>query len=172
MEAPSRRGYVWLEKKAEGHCSKFACKCKRNCSRLPVAESRFWHYLPFVALPVIRLKLCSPAEFESPLQLGVRQVFFVWTSKAFLAANLMCRRRNGSWHVNVPAPNQSLNLTSGQRWHQERSFLFLFCCAVALKTLTCEFCPGKILEESCGRLLLSANGLKRKKTICCVFRQN
>lgn len=80
ISAPWRHsmGYVWLEKKAEGHCSKFAftLKCKRNCSSLTVAESRFWHYLPFVALPVIRLKLCSPAEFESPLQLRVRQVFF------------------------------------------------------------------------------------------------
>lgn len=147
----------------------FTLKCKRNCSSLKVAESRFWHSLPFVALPIIRWKLCSPAAWMTFTFQG-QAGFFVWTSKAFFAANLMCRNRNFSWHVNAPASNQSLNLTSGRC--QERSFLFLFCCAVALNTLTCGFCPRKISEASCGGLLLSSNGLQRRKTTCCVFRQN
>lgn len=54
----------------------FTLKCERNCSGLTVAESRCWHYLPFVVLPIRRLKLCSPAEFEWPLHLKVRQVCF------------------------------------------------------------------------------------------------
>lgn len=44
--------------------SAFTLRRERNCSDLFMAESRFWHYLPFVALPILRLKLCSPAEFQ------------------------------------------------------------------------------------------------------------
>lgn len=62
----------------------FTLKCKRNCSSLTVAESRFWHYLLFAALPIIRLKPCSPAEFEWPLHLKVGQVFLSEPLRLFL----------------------------------------------------------------------------------------
>lgn len=120
--------------------------------------------------PYHKIRALQSGRVWVTLYLKIRHFCFVWSSKAFLAANVMYRSRNCSWHINPPVPNQSLNLTSGR--HREGYLLFPFCCAVALNTLACGFCLRKISEESHEGLLLSSNGLKRKKTTCCVFRQN
>lgn len=140
----------------------FTLQCEKNCASL--TES--WEQMPVLSSicgpPYCKMKaLHSSRVWVTLTPQSSAFFFFIWTSKAFLAANLMYRSRNCSWRVNALAPNQSWNLTSGR--HPQVSFLFLFCCAVALNTLAGGFCPRTILEESCGSLLLSSKGLKRKK---------